>query len=146
VVEVVGVIIPAPEIVRVSRSSGGVGAASSISNGGSGVGGGGGGGGRGGGGGGGVVCSAASRRMPGPPRKKYRYRRDESEVSCCLKYFIFGFNVIFWVSTFSRFIVIFPFYLHVITCISLKYTGLHATFSSVFILPLIVSINNVSLV
>lgn len=32
-------------------------------------------------------------RMP-PPRKKYR--RDESEVSCCLKYLIFGFNVIFW--------------------------------------------------
>ncbi|CAG7838311.1 unnamed protein product [Allacma fusca] len=31
--------------------------------------------------------------MP-PPRKKYR--RDESEVSCCLKYLIFGFNVIFW--------------------------------------------------
>ena len=34
-------------------------------------------------------------RMPGPPRKKYR--RHESEVSCCLKYLIFGFNVIFWV-------------------------------------------------
>ncbi|MPD02134.1 Tetraspanin-17 [Portunus trituberculatus] len=27
-----------------------------------------------------------------------RYRRDQSEVSCCLKYVIFGFNVIFWVS------------------------------------------------
>ncbi|XP_018022470.1 tetraspanin-5 isoform X1 [Hyalella azteca] len=25
-----------------------------------------------------------------------RYRRDQSEVSCCLKYVIFGFNVIFW--------------------------------------------------
>lgn len=30
-----------------------------------------------------------------PTRK---YRRDQSEVSCCLKYVIFGFNVIFWVS------------------------------------------------
>lgn len=29
-----------------------------------------------------------------------RYRRDQSEVSCCLKYVIFGFNVIFWVSLF----------------------------------------------
>jgi hypothetical protein len=37
------------------------------------------------------------RRMAagGPPRLK-KYRRDESEVSCCLKYLIFGFNVIFW--------------------------------------------------
>ena len=26
-----------------------------------------------------------------------RHRRDHSEVSCCLKYVIFGFNVIFWV-------------------------------------------------
>ncbi|XP_077286434.1 tetraspanin 26A isoform X4 [Arctopsyche grandis] len=25
-----------------------------------------------------------------------RYRRDSSEVSCCLKYLIFGFNVLFW--------------------------------------------------
>lgn len=28
-----------------------------------------------------------------------KYRRDTSEVSCCLKYVIFGFNVMFWVST-----------------------------------------------
>lgn len=26
-----------------------------------------------------------------------KYRRDQSEVSCCLKYVIFSFNVIFWV-------------------------------------------------
>lgn len=25
-----------------------------------------------------------------------KYRRDKSEVSCCLKYLIFGFNVVFW--------------------------------------------------
>lgn len=25
-----------------------------------------------------------------------KYRRDTSEVSCCLKYVIFGFNVLFW--------------------------------------------------
>lgn len=27
-----------------------------------------------------------------------KYRKDTSEVSCCLKYVIFGFNVLFWVS------------------------------------------------
>jgi len=27
-----------------------------------------------------------------------KYRRDQSEVSCCLKYVIFGFNVIFWLT------------------------------------------------
>ncbi|KYM78523.1 hypothetical protein ALC53_11178 [Atta colombica] len=26
-----------------------------------------------------------------------KYRRDTSEVSCCLKYVIFGFNVMFWI-------------------------------------------------
>lgn len=26
-----------------------------------------------------------------------KHRRDKSEISCCLKYLIFGFNVIFWV-------------------------------------------------
>lgn len=31
-----------------------------------------------------------------------KYRRDISEVSCCLKYVIFGFNVMFWVSTGTR--------------------------------------------
>lgn len=39
--------------------------------------------------------------MPGshPANHKRRRRiRDTSEVSCCLKYVIFGFNVIFWVS------------------------------------------------
>lgn len=28
-----------------------------------------------------------------------KYRRDTTEVSCCLKYVIFGVNVLFWVST-----------------------------------------------
>lgn len=28
-----------------------------------------------------------------------KHRRDKSEISCCLKYLIFGFNVIFWVSS-----------------------------------------------
>ncbi|XP_055373844.1 tetraspanin-17 isoform X3 [Condylostylus longicornis] len=27
-----------------------------------------------------------------------KYRRETSEISCCLKYVIFGFNVVFWVS------------------------------------------------
>ena len=39
-------------------------------------------------------------RMPsGRPQNQKRRRRirDTSEVSCCLKYVIFGFNVIFWV-------------------------------------------------
>jgi len=37
-------------------------------------------------------------RSNGHHRSKshHRYRRDQSEVSCCLKYVIFGFNVIFW--------------------------------------------------
>ena len=38
--------------------------------------------------------------VPPPPRPHYprskRRRRNHSEVSCCLKYVIFGFNVIFW--------------------------------------------------
>jgi len=34
--------------------------------------------------------------MP-PPAPRKKYRRTESEVSCCLKYLIFGFNVIFWI-------------------------------------------------
>ena len=43
--------------------------------------------------------------MPGshPANHKRRRRiRDTSEVSCCLKYVIFGFNVIFWVSSEQR--------------------------------------------
>ena len=36
-----------------------------------------------------------------PQNQKRRRRiRDTSEVSCCLKYVIFGFNVIFWVSNY----------------------------------------------
>jgi len=33
---------------------------------------------------------------PGTRHKRRRRIRDTSEVSCCLKYVIFGFNVIFW--------------------------------------------------
>lgn len=33
-----------------------------------------------------------------PVQAVRKYRRDTSEVSCCLKYLIFGFNVLFWVS------------------------------------------------
>lgn len=33
--------------------------------------------------------------VPKMPSRKYR--RDTSEVSACLKYMIFGFNVLFWV-------------------------------------------------
>jgi len=36
------------------------------------------------------------RSSSGNHRSKHRSRRDQSEVSCCLKYVIFGFNVIFW--------------------------------------------------
>ncbi|XP_048760707.2 tetraspanin-5-like isoform X2 [Ostrea edulis] len=28
--------------------------------------------------------------------KKHRFRRDKTEVSCCMKYLMFGFNVLFW--------------------------------------------------
>lgn len=35
-----------------------------------------------------------SDKMPGIRK----YRRDTTEVSCCLKYVIFGVNVLFWVS------------------------------------------------
>ncbi|XP_037083784.1 tetraspanin-5-like isoform X2 [Pollicipes pollicipes] len=31
----------------------------------------------------------------------HRHRRDRTEVSCCLKYVIFGFNIIFWFLGFS---------------------------------------------
>ncbi|XP_005096507.1 tetraspanin-17 [Aplysia californica] len=30
-------------------------------------------------------------------RYNYRSRRDRTEVSCCIKYLMFGFNVLFWV-------------------------------------------------
>ncbi|XP_046672078.1 tetraspanin-17-like [Homalodisca vitripennis] len=35
-------------------------------------------------------------KMPAAHQSVRRYRRDTSEVSCCLKYLIFGFNVVFW--------------------------------------------------
>lgn len=34
-----------------------------------------------------------------------KHRRDKSEVSCCLKYLIFGFNVIFWLLGLSILVV-----------------------------------------
>lgn len=37
----------------------------------------------------------AINNMASVPVRKYR--RDTSEVSSCLKYMIFGFNVLFWV-------------------------------------------------
>ena len=36
------------------------------------------------------------RSGTGSSSRSSRHRRDHSEVSCCLKYVIFGFNVIFW--------------------------------------------------
>ena len=43
---------------------------------------------------------SSSRGGPGGrgTSRSSRHRRDHSEVSCCLKYVIFGFNVVFWVS------------------------------------------------
>jgi len=38
----------------------------------------------------------SSSHPPGTGHKRRRRIRDHSEVSCCLKYVIFGFNVIFW--------------------------------------------------
>ena len=43
-------------------------------------------------GGGGSRPHYPSQQQPRPKRR----RRNHSEVSCCLKYVIFGFNVIFW--------------------------------------------------
>ncbi|XP_015916768.1 tetraspanin-5 isoform X2 [Parasteatoda tepidariorum] len=34
-----------------------------------------------------------------------KHRRDKSEISCCLKYLIFGFNVIFWLLGLCIFVV-----------------------------------------
>ncbi|KAK8769985.1 hypothetical protein V5799_013548, partial [Amblyomma americanum] len=34
-----------------------------------------------------------------------KHRRDKSEISCCLKYLIFGFNVIFWLMGLSIMVV-----------------------------------------
>lgn len=38
--------------------------------------------------------------MPRKRRYGYRSRKDRTEVSCCVKYLMFGFNVLFWVSAF----------------------------------------------
>lgn len=40
-----------------------------------------------------------------------KYRHDASEVSGCLKYMIFGFNVLFWVSPVSHTVCIYPHWL-----------------------------------
>jgi len=45
---------------------------------------------------GGGSAAAAAKYAPPPHHRRRRRRRDVSEVSCCLKYVIFGFNVIFW--------------------------------------------------
>jgi tetraspanin-5 len=37
-----------------------------------------------------------SAQHPSSQHRSKRRRRNHSEVSCCLKYVIFGFNVIFW--------------------------------------------------
>ncbi|KAK3089166.1 hypothetical protein FSP39_001404 [Pinctada imbricata] len=34
--------------------------------------------------------------MPSKSGNRYSRRQDKSEVSCCMKYLIFGFNVLFW--------------------------------------------------
>lgn len=40
-------------------------------------------------------------KMPAQQQAVRKYRRDTSEVSCCLKYVIFSVNVLFWVSDFQ---------------------------------------------
>lgn len=42
-----------------------------------------------------VVARAIDKCLSTMPAVR-KYRRDTSEVSCCLKYIIFGFNVMFW--------------------------------------------------
>lgn len=49
-----------------------------------------------------------------------KYRRDTSEVSCCLKYVIFGFNVMFWVSTIYVHLCLFYFSLMLAKCNSFR--------------------------
>ena len=56
------------------------------------------------------TVTAASRTMA-----HHRRRRDRTEVSCCLKYVIFGFNVIFWVS------LLFWFFYLIQSCDKLSY-------------------------
>lgn len=41
--------------------------------------------------------------LPTMPVRKYR--RETTEVSGCLKYMIFGFNVLFWVSSITEYII-----------------------------------------
>lgn len=48
-----------------------------------------------------------------------KYRRDTSEVSCCLKYVIFGVNVLFWVSPLEYNLLAF-FALVISGCVSLS--------------------------
>ena len=43
-----------------------------------------------------VIPPGARPHYPSQSSRSKRRRRNHSEVSCCLKYVIFGFNVIFW--------------------------------------------------
>ena len=43
-----------------------------------------------------VIPPGARPHYPSSQSRSKRRRRNHSEVSCCLKYVIFGFNVIFW--------------------------------------------------
>lgn len=44
----------------------------------------------------------AAVNVPNVPVPIRKYRRDASEVSSCLKYMIFGFNVLFWVRNIKK--------------------------------------------
>lgn len=43
------------------------------------------------------MVTALTVSLPSMPTVR-KYRRETTEVSSCLKYMIFGFNVLFWVS------------------------------------------------
>ena len=46
-----------------------------------------------------VIC--AVQRKDKCSKMARRSRRDTTEVSCVIKYLVFGFNIIFWVSGFD---------------------------------------------
>lgn len=45
------------------------------------------------------MVTALTVSLPSMPTVR-KYRRETTEVSSCLKYMIFGFNVLFWVNIF----------------------------------------------
>ena len=47
------------------------------------------------------ASSSNNHQTSSSSKHRSRRRRDRSEVSCCLKYVIFGFNIIFWLLGFS---------------------------------------------